>query len=136
MEDEQKLKDKVEEIVQSEIDKAEKESTLSVSPTETPINDKLISIEGNIQWRIVVNTETKQTQVLFNASVSNECAILGLSHQIIDGIIKHSTDQGVKPKEMTRLRITQFEMQKLFGRCLTYLMDNKDKELTQKEETK
>lgn len=97
------------------------------------INPNQISIEGTINWKLFVNTETKQTQILCNNSVSNEGAVLALSHQLIDDIIAHAKKNDVSSKDTQRLRIAQFELQKLFGKCLNYLIDNRDKELTQKE---
>lgn len=103
---------------------------------EQEINPNAISIEGIINWRLVVDTETKHTQVAYNASVSNEGAVLALSQQIINSIITHAENNGANSKETQRLRIAKFELQKLFGRCLTYILDNRDKELAPKEDVK
>lgn len=102
-------------------------------PPDQEKDENKMSIEGNIQWKLLVNLETKETQILCNNSVSNEAAMLCLAHQLIDNIISSEKSKGVKDKNMTRLRITQFELQKLFGRCFDYILNNKDSELTKKE---
>jgi hypothetical protein len=100
---------------------------------EPKVNPNAISIEGAINWKLIVDTETKNTQVLYNASVSNEGAVLALCQQIINSIITHEENNGAKSKDTQRMRIAQFELQKLFGRCLTYILDNRDKELAPKD---
>lgn len=119
-----------------EIEKSEQEEkqlldTMS-QPKEQPI-DSRISIEGNIQWKLNIDLQTNQTQILCNQSISNEAATLALANTIITNIIEDRKKKGVKQKETQRLRIAQFELQKLFAQCITYIIDNKDKELAVKE---
>ncbi len=103
--------------------------------TEQPIDNKKISIEGSINWKMFINLETKETQVVCNNSTSNEGAMLALCHQMVDQIIKRNKED-MNSESSRRLRVTQFELQKLFTQCLNYIVQNMDKELTQKEEAK
>lgn len=95
-------------------------------------NNKLLSIEGTINWKLFVNLETNETQIVCNSSTANDGAVLALAHQMVDGIIAKNKKE-LKATDNRRLRITQFELQKLFGRCLDYIIRNRDKELTPKE---
>lgn len=109
------------------------EESQKIIDSKKAIDPTQMSIEGNVQWKLNINLAKNETLILCNQSVSNEAATLALANNIITNIIEDKQKKGIGSKDTQRLRITQFELQKLFAQCITYIIDNKDKELIVKE---